>query len=68
MFLLINSRRNSLSGETLEIYHEYFQKATEGFSNISSSKNNSNLRNLIRTWNFFITRENGLDYYIIKQL
>lgn len=55
VFLLIYSYKGQLQGETLEIYQEYFAKATEYYSAISTQSNSHNIRNIIRIWTYLIT-------------
>lgn len=68
MFLLIHSRKGRFSATTMEIYQEWFLKATEYYSTISSQSNSHNIRNLIRVWIYLLTREHSLDSSLIKQL
>lgn len=68
IFLLIHSRKGRISGPTMEIYQEWFLKATEYYSTISSQSNSHNIRNLVRVWVYLLTREHSLDGSLIKQL
>ncbi len=52
----------------MEIYQEYFLKATEYYSTISSQTSNQNIRNIIRVWTYLLTREVAPDGAIVKQL
>lgn len=52
----------------MEIYQEWFLKATEYYSTISSQSHSYNIRNLIRVWVYLLTREHSLDSSLVKQL
>ena len=52
----------------MEIYQEYFLKATEYYSTITEQTNTKNVRNLLRMWIYLLTREHTLDSSLVKQV
>lgn len=68
IFLLINSQKGKLTGETIEVYEEYFLKVTEHYSTITNHSHNKNVKNILRMWVYLLTRDYSLDSNIIKQL
>jgi len=68
IFLLIHSRKGTWNTETIEIYEEYFLKATEYYSTITNHASKNNIKSIIRMWVYLLTREHSLDSSIIKQL
>ena len=68
MWLLIHSHKGGFKRETLEIYQDYFMKISENFSSITKQSNHQNVRNLVRTWIYLITREHSQDNHLLSLL
>jgi hypothetical protein len=51
----------------MEIYQEYFIKAIEHYSSITSQTHNQNVRNMTRVWLYLLTREHSPESTLLKQ-
>lgn len=52
----------------MEIYQDYFLKATEYYSTLTNGSSSKIISYLLRVWGFLLTREHSLDINILKQL
>ena len=67
IFLLIHSRKGKFNGETFEIYDEFFIKASEYYSSITTQSSGQNVRFIVRVWLYLMTREYSLDSMLVSQ-